>query len=97
VTFYVCIGYNDAGELLPFQGGTNEMVANKVFEGLEGENRKRLKVHYYVAKDQVEPIHKIYPRRGATTVSSHSHPEFAAKPFRRRYHPPFSKECRTQC
>lgn len=57
VTYYVCLGYNDAGELLPFQGGNNEMFANEVYSGLSEENRRNLHVHYYVAKDQVAPIH----------------------------------------
>jgi len=63
VTYYVCLGYNDAGELLPFQGGTNEMVASKLYESLEPEHRKRLHVHYYVAKDQVKPIHNVFKAR----------------------------------
>jgi hypothetical protein len=95
VTYYVCIGYYDAGELRPFQGGTNEMVANELFEGLGEEDKKRLRIHYYVAKDQVEPIHR-YSRRGAVTESSCSHPQFAAKPFRLRYHYFFSEKPRTK-
>ncbi|KAL2008576.1 hypothetical protein VTN00DRAFT_6770 [Thermoascus crustaceus] len=31
VTCYLCLGYNDHGELLPFQNGTNEMVANRLY------------------------------------------------------------------
>lgn len=57
VTCYVCLGYNDAGELLPFQGGTNEMVANGLYAGLSQAARKNLRVAYYVAKDQVAPVH----------------------------------------
>jgi phosphatidylserine/phosphatidylglycerophosphate/cardiolipin synthase-like enzyme len=34
VTCYLCLGYNDAGELLPFQNGTNEMVANRLYHSL---------------------------------------------------------------
>ncbi|KAF2200692.1 IQ calmodulin-binding motif protein [Delitschia confertaspora ATCC 74209] len=63
VTYYVCLGYNDAGELLPFQGGTNEMVANKLYQQLKGEERKRLHVGYYVAKDQTRPIHNKFKKR----------------------------------
>jgi len=65
VTYYVCLGYNDAGELLPFQGGHNEGVANKLFVELanEPDARARLHVHYYVAKDQNLPIHNKFKSR----------------------------------
>jgi hypothetical protein len=63
VTYYVCLGYNDAGELLPFQGGTNEMIANKLYTELEPEHRKNLHVAYYVGKDQVMPIHNKFKSR----------------------------------
>lgn len=63
VTYYVCMGYNDAGELLPFQGGNNEMVANELYTGMSEEHKKNLRIHYYVAKDQVTPIHNKFKAR----------------------------------
>lgn len=63
VTYYVCLGYNDAGELLPFQGGVNEMVADQLYESLDMASRQRLHVHYYVAKDQIAPIHNKFKKR----------------------------------
>jgi len=63
VVIYICLGYNDAGELLPFQGGTNEMIANKMFTGLDQEERLRLHVHYYVGKDQIKPVHNKFKSR----------------------------------
>ncbi|GAB7352846.1 hypothetical protein MBLNU459_g3455t1 [Dothideomycetes sp. NU459] len=64
VTYYVCLGYNDAGELLPFQGGHNEGVANKLYEQLtEPAQRALLHVHYYVGKDQTGPIHNKFKSR----------------------------------
>ncbi|THX14416.1 hypothetical protein D6D17_03261 [Aureobasidium pullulans] len=66
VTYYVCLGYNDAGELLPFQGGHNEGVANKLYTSLTAEEsaaRSRLHIHYYTAKDQVAPIHDSFKQR----------------------------------
>lgn len=63
VIYYVCLGYNDSGELLPFQGGVNEMVANKLYLALEPKQRQRLHVHYYVAKDQTKPIHNSFKQR----------------------------------
>jgi phosphatidylserine/phosphatidylglycerophosphate/cardiolipin synthase-like enzyme len=63
VTYYVCLGYNDAGELLPFQGGTNEMVADHLYESLDKASKQHLNVHYYVAKDQIAPIHNSFKKR----------------------------------
>ncbi|KAJ5225933.1 hypothetical protein N7468_007158 [Penicillium chermesinum] len=64
VTPYLCLGYNDSGELLPFQNGTNEMIANRLYNALETDEEKaRLRVHYYVGKDQVEPIHNSFKKR----------------------------------
>ena len=71
VTYYVCLGYNDAGELLPNQNGTNEMFANSLFNGLD-ENpgpdgkqaaKDRLRVHFYVGKDQDHPISNKFKQR----------------------------------
>ena len=71
VTYYVCMGYNDAGELLPNQNGTNEMFANSLFKGLEADPgpgsaeqaKDRLRVYYYVGKDQDHPIHNKFKQR----------------------------------
>ncbi|KAJ5643294.1 uncharacterized protein N7484_005801, partial [Penicillium longicatenatum] len=64
VTPYLCLGYNDAGELLPFQNGTNEMIANKLYNALTtDEEKSRLRVHYYVGKDQIQPIHNSFKKR----------------------------------
>ena len=57
ITYYVCLGYNDAGEMMPGQGGTNEMFASKLCSTLSSQERKNLHIHYYVAKDQNKPIH----------------------------------------
>jgi phosphatidylserine/phosphatidylglycerophosphate/cardiolipin synthase-like enzyme len=74
ITYYVCLGYNDAGELLPKQGGHNEMVASKLYAELRAEERKRLRVGYYVAKDQTKPIHNKFKKRSCHSTSSlHSH------------------------
>ncbi|OJJ76242.1 hypothetical protein ASPBRDRAFT_192399 [Aspergillus brasiliensis CBS 101740] len=64
VTCYLCLGYNDAGELLPFQNGTNEMIAHRMYKALDtDEQRFRLRIFNYVAKDQVRPIHNKFKRR----------------------------------
>lgn len=64
VTYYVCLGYNDAGEMLPGQGGTNEQAAKKLFESLTtDEARSRLGIFFYVAADQRLPQHNSFKRR----------------------------------
>ncbi|KAK2067230.1 hypothetical protein P8C59_000988 [Phyllachora maydis] len=60
---YVCIGYNDAGELLPRQGGHNEMVAHKLHQALSAAGRQHLHYFWYVAKDQTRPIVQERKRR----------------------------------
>ena len=69
VTYYVCMGYNDSGELLPFQGGNNEMVANELYTKMSEESKKNLRIHYYVAKDQVMPIHNKFKARSCHSKS----------------------------
>lgn len=65
VTHYVCLGYNDSGELLPGQNGTNEMAANRLMHGMleTEEERARLEVYFYVAADQDHPIHNRFKQR----------------------------------
>ncbi|KAJ6188246.1 hypothetical protein N7519_003154 [Penicillium mononematosum] len=64
VSCYLCLGYNDAGELLPFQNGTNEMIANRLYNSLKTDDEKsRLRVYYYVGKDQTRPIHNSFKKR----------------------------------
>ncbi|CAJ2512434.1 Uu.00g054490.m01.CDS01 [Anthostomella pinea] len=60
---YVCLGYNDTGELLPKQGGHNEMIANKLYKQLSPAARSRLHWSWYVAKDQTRPIVAKQSRR----------------------------------
>ncbi|KAJ0424387.1 hypothetical protein BJY00DRAFT_276564 [Aspergillus carlsbadensis] len=64
VTCYLCLGYNDAGELLPFQNGTNEMISNRLYDSLETDKeRSLLRIYNYVAKDQIRPIHNKFKKR----------------------------------
>lgn len=63
ITYYVCLGYNDAGEIMPGQGGTNEMFAGNLVDALSEPERKLLHVCYYVGKDQDHPIHHNFKAR----------------------------------
>ena len=50
-------GFNDLGEMIPFQGGTNEQVVAEMYRVLNAENKQEnLKVHWYTGKDQVKPM-----------------------------------------
>lgn len=63
VTYYVCLGYNDTGELLPGQGGTNEMAAHNLYSQLDTREKAFLKVFFYVAADQDHPICNSFKQR----------------------------------
>lgn len=64
ITYYVCLGYNDAGEMLPGQGGTNEQAAERLFRSLQSDEAKaRLSIFFYVAADQTEPKHNSFKQR----------------------------------
>jgi phosphatidylserine/phosphatidylglycerophosphate/cardiolipin synthase-like enzyme len=63
VTYYVCFGYNDAGEIIPSQGGTNDQAAHSLVKDLSGSERQRLHIYYYVGKDQDHPIHQSFKQR----------------------------------
>lgn len=75
VTYYYCLGYNDAGELLPGQGGHNEGVAHHLLTSLSPEHRENLNIYAYVAKDQIRPIHNKHKQRSChvklMTVDGH--------------------------
>jgi hypothetical protein len=61
VELWFCLGYNDAGELLPGQNGINEMTAAHLRDQLKDESeetKNKLKLGWYVAKDQNRVIHK---------------------------------------
>ncbi|OTA79958.1 hypothetical protein M434DRAFT_401971 [Hypoxylon sp. CO27-5] len=54
---YICLGYNDSGEMLPMQGGHNESIVHRLYTSLLSPSAKpRLHWYWYVAKDQAAPI-----------------------------------------
>ncbi|PPQ94500.1 hypothetical protein CVT25_014154, partial [Psilocybe cyanescens] len=63
VILYINLGYNDGGESLPFQGGTNEVVVAKMYKELEPEHKKLLKVFWYTAKDMCRPVNASKKQR----------------------------------
>ncbi|KAG9024764.1 hypothetical protein FRB95_011127 [Tulasnella sp. JGI-2019a] len=63
VTLYICVGYNDAGEALPYQGGTNEEVIKKMYAEVQDEYKSNLRVHWYTSKDWNVPINASHKLR----------------------------------
>ncbi|KAK6852741.1 hypothetical protein PG995_011292 [Apiospora arundinis] len=53
---YICLGYNDVGELLPMQGGHNEMISNQLYGALSDAGKEKLHWYWYVGKDQTQPV-----------------------------------------
>lgn len=60
---YVDVGFNDGGEALPLQGGTNEEVVRKIYAQMTEDEKDRLKFHWYTARDQVKPINAHLQQR----------------------------------
>ena len=57
VTLFIGLGFNDLAESVPFQGGTNEQVMQRMFKELEACGKDdNLRYHWYTAKDQNAPI-----------------------------------------
>jgi len=64
VTLYLDLGFNDLGEMIPFQGGTNEEVVGKMYKKLNEHRMGRyLKVYWYTAKDQSKPMNAAEKKR----------------------------------
>ena len=63
LTYYVCFGYNDAGEIIPGQGGTNDQISQALVKDCTPSERQLLHIAYYVGKDQDHPIHQSFKQR----------------------------------
>lgn len=77
VTLYLDLGFNDLGEMIPFQGGTNEQVVHNMYKTLHTEGKgaqKNLRVYWYTAKDQKEPM-------SASRKSRNCHGDLLSIPF----------------
>lgn len=58
------LGFNDKGESIPFQGGTNEEVVDRLYKTLGKEKKEQhLKVYWYTGKDQVRPLNAVKKQR----------------------------------
>ena len=66
------LGFNDLGEMIPFQGGTNEQVIAGMYAALNAEGKgleNNLHVFWYTAKDQSEPMSATAKKRNCHGVS----------------------------
>ncbi|GAA5844297.1 hypothetical protein JCM3766R1_002902 [Sporobolomyces carnicolor] len=64
VTLFLDLGFNDKGESIPFQGGTNEQVVTRLYTQLHARGKeKNLHVYWYTGKDQIRPIRAIAKSR----------------------------------
>ncbi|KZP08421.1 phospholipase D active site motif protein [Athelia psychrophila] len=63
VTLFIDLGFNDGGEQLPLQGGTNEVVMAKMFKELEAEHKPKFRAFWYTAKDMCRPINASKKQR----------------------------------
>lgn len=62
-TLYIDVGFNDGGEALPDQGGTNEQVAKKMYAELDEQGKQKLRMFWYTGKDQNKPINASARKR----------------------------------
>ncbi|KAH9809011.1 hypothetical protein DFH28DRAFT_1134528 [Melampsora americana] len=64
VILYLDLGFNDKGESIPFQGGTNQEVVIRMYKRLRKCNKQEyLKVYWYTGKDQIRPINAVLKSR----------------------------------
>ncbi|GAA5877151.1 hypothetical protein JCM3774_003316 [Rhodotorula dairenensis] len=64
VTLFLGLGFNDKGESIPFQGGTNEQVVFRLYGHLRKLRKEHnLHVYWYTGKDQIRPLNAIHKSR----------------------------------
>ncbi|TKA56925.1 hypothetical protein B0A53_01326 [Rhodotorula sp. CCFEE 5036] len=64
VTLFLGLGFNDKGESIPFQGGTNEQVVFRLYGHLRKLRKEQnLHVYWYTGKDQIRPLNAIHKSR----------------------------------
>ncbi|GAA5992282.1 hypothetical protein JCM11641_001161 [Rhodosporidiobolus odoratus] len=64
ITLFLCLGFNDKGESIPFQGGTNEEVVFRLYAALRAVGKEgNLHVYWYTGKDQIRPLNALAKSR----------------------------------
>jgi len=72
VTLYLDLGFNDQGETIPFQGGTNEEVVHRMYTVLNSEGNgaeKHLEAFWYTSTDQTRPLNAAIRKRNCHGAS----------------------------
>ena len=60
----IVTGFNDLGEMIPFQGGTNEENVSKMYKQLNEKGKaQNLSIYWYTGKDQVKPMNAAEKKR----------------------------------
>jgi hypothetical protein len=60
----IVTGFNDLGEMIPFQGGTNEENVSKMYKQLNEKGKaENLSIYWYTGKDQVKPMNAAEKKR----------------------------------
>jgi len=59
ITICLCLGYNDFGEMIPGQGGTNDFIVRKLYSSLPSTHKHLLKVWWYTGRDMLQPINAL--------------------------------------
>ncbi|KAG2344488.1 hypothetical protein BDR05DRAFT_975536 [Suillus weaverae] len=60
---YIDVCFNDGGEALPGQGGTNEEVSKTMFTQITDEEKEKLKLYWYTGKHQIKPVNATARKR----------------------------------
>ncbi|GAA5856728.1 hypothetical protein JCM8547_008811 [Rhodosporidiobolus lusitaniae] len=64
ITLFLDLGFNDKGESIPFQGGTNEQVVFRLYAALRAVKKEgNLHVFWYTGKDQIRPWNANFKSR----------------------------------
>jgi hypothetical protein len=69
---YLDLGFNDQGEMIAFQGGTNEEVVHRMYRVLNAEGNgaeRHLDVFWYTGKDQTRPLNAAIKKRNCHGAS----------------------------
>jgi hypothetical protein len=71
VELFLDLGFNDQGEMAPFQGGTNEDVVERMYKELRESKgaEENLKVYWYTGKDQNVPVNAALKTRNCHSTS----------------------------
>lgn len=65
---YIDVCFNDGGEALPGQGGTNEEVSKTMFTQITDEEKEKLKLYWYTVQASIKSSLLMRPRGNGTVM-----------------------------